>query len=107
MKKGHQWHPHASLLMSDRLRRARRKGTALQPDMVFEFMAEQFDAALDQHCCAGDQRAISRPLDEPAKLQKAVEIFLGALACFNLRHQCREIDRAHAAGWALPTTFAF
>src|SRR6476469_3224558 len=94
-------------LMSDRLGRTRRKGTALQPDMVFEFVAEEFHTALDQHRCAGDQRTISRPLDEPAKLQEAVEIFLGALACLNLGHQSREIDRAHAARRALPATFAF
>src|SRR4029078_3501883 len=82
-------------------------GTPLQPDMLFEFGAEQLENALNEHGGTGDKRAISRPFDEAAKLHEAIEIFLCALASFNLRHQGRKIDRPHTARRTLPAAFAF
>ena len=80
-------------------------GAPLERDVFLKLVSKQFEAALDQHGRAGHQRAIAGALHEPAELQQAVEILLRSLALFNLGHEGLQIDRPHAAGWALAAAF--
>jgi hypothetical protein len=48
----------------------RLKRTALQPNMLFKFVLEQFEATLYQHRGSCDEGAIAGAFDKPAKLQQ-------------------------------------
>src|SRR5262249_54074651 len=86
MEKRHTWHGN-TFLMDHRFDWHSRIRTALQSNVLFELMAEQFEAALHQHGRTRHERTIPRAFDKPAQLQEAVEILLSALSGFDLRHQ--------------------